>query len=324
MKRRDFIAGLGAAAWPVVARAQQRTSPVIGFLCSGSLAATASYVAVFQRALEKAGLHEGQNVAIEYSWANDRYEQLPELAAYLVRRQVAVIVAVGSPAAQAAKAATATIPIAFLVSNDPAASDLVGSLSRPVGNLTGVTVLTNTLASKQLEMLHEVLPRSAPIGVFLNPDNPNTQTNARDVGDAGRALGRPLLLLYVRNESDIDAAFVALAQRYAGGLVVVSDASALTQRDRLIALSARYAIATIYPLPDFPAAGGLMSYGVNIADGHDLLGSYAGRILRGEKPTDLPVQQATKIELVINLKTAKALGLTLPITLLGRADEVIE
>jgi len=309
---------------PFTARAQQRKTPLIGFLCSGSLAPNASYVAVFQRALEKAGLHEGQNVAIEYSWANERYEQLPEMAADLIRHGAAVIVAVGTPAAQAAKTVTATIPIVFFVGADPVALDLVGSLSRPAGNLTGVTALGNTLASKQLEILHQVLPGSAPIGVFLNPDNPNAQADARDVGEAARTLERRLTLLNARNERDIDAAFATLVQRDARGLVVVADPSWRTYRDQLIALSARDAIATIYPFLDFPPAGGLMSYGVNITDGHDLIGSYAARILRGEKPADLPVQQATKIELVINLMAAKALGLTVPLTLLVRADKVIE
>jgi putative ABC transport system substrate-binding protein len=214
MRRREFIAGLsGAAAWPLAARAQQRTTPVIGFLCSGYLAPNASYVAVFQRALEKAGLHEGQNVAIEYIWANDDYDRLPELAANLVRHRVAVIVAVGTPAAQAAKAVTATIPIVFFVGVDPIASGPVGSLSRPGGNLTGATILINTLAPKQLEILHQVVPGSAPIGVLLNADSPNAQASARDVGEAARALGRPLVVLYVRNESDIDAAFATLLQQ---------------------------------------------------------------------------------------------------------------
>jgi putative tryptophan/tyrosine transport system substrate-binding protein len=324
-KRREFIAGLGsAAAASLTARAQQRTTPVIGFLCSSSLAANASYVAVFKRALEKAGLHEGRNVAIEYSWANDHYDRLPELADNLVCHQVAVIVAVGSPAAQAAKAATATIPIVFLVASDPITSGLVGSLSRPAGNLTGVTILNNTLAPKQLEILHQVVPGAVPIGVLVNPDNPNAQTDARDVSDAARVLGRPVFILHARNEGDIAAAFATVRQRDASGLVVVADPSLLTYRDQLIDLSARHAIATIYPLPDFPAAGGLMSYSVNMTDGHDLVGGYAGRIVKGEKPADLPVQQLTRTQLAINIKTAKSLGLTIPETLKATADQIIE
>jgi putative tryptophan/tyrosine transport system substrate-binding protein len=328
MNRRELIAGVGAGAssalWPLAARPRQRTTPVIGFLHSSSPAPYSGYLAAFKRALVKMGFHDGQNVAIEHSSANDHYDRLPALAADLAHHRVAVIVAEGWPAAQAAKAATATIPIVFLVGADPISSGLVGSLSRPAGNLTGVTTLISTLAPKQLEILHEVLPRGAPIGVLLNPDNPNAQTDARDVGEAARALGRPLIVLNARNESDIDAAFTTLLQQDARGVVVVADPFLLTHHEQLIALSARHAIATIYFMPDFPAAGGLMSYGVNMTDGHDLLGSYTGRILKGEKPSDLPVQQATKIEFVINLRTVKALGLTLPITLLGRADEVIE
>jgi putative ABC transport system substrate-binding protein len=298
--------------------------PVIGFLHSASSASYARYVAVFSRALEKTGLREGQNVAIEYSWANDRYDRLPALAADLVRRQVAVIVAIGPPAAQVAKAVTATIPIVFMVGADPIASGLVGTLNRPGGNLTGVTILINTLAPKQLEILHQVLPRTAPIGALLNPDNPNAETDAGSVTEAARALGRPLILLNARNESELDEAFAALARQNARGLVVVSDPSALTRGDQLIALSARHGVATIYPVPDLPAAGGLMSYGVSMTDGYDLLASYASRILKGEKPSDLPVQQATKIELVVNMRTVKALGLTIPETLLATADEVIQ
>jgi len=242
VKRREFIAGLGsAAAWPVVAWAQQAVVPVIGFLHSASLAAYARYVAAFNRALEKTGLREGQNVRIEYRWANDRYDQLPALAADLVRHQVAVIVAIGPPAAQVAKAATTTIPIVFAVGADPIASGLVGTLNRPGGNLTGTSILINTLAPKQLEILHQVLPKTAAIGALLNPDNPNAETDAREVTEAARALGRPLILFNARNESDIDATFAALARQNARGLVVVSDPSALTRGDQLIALSARHA-----------------------------------------------------------------------------------
>jgi putative ABC transport system substrate-binding protein len=325
MKRREFISGLmGAAAWPLAAQAQQPAMPVIGFLHSASSAAYARYVAAFNRALEKMGLLEGQNMRIEYRWANDRYDQLPALAADLVRHQVAVIVAIGPPAAQVAKAATTTIPIVFAVGADPIASGLVGTLNRPGGNLTGASILINTLAPKQLEILHQVLPKTAAIGALLNPDNPNAETDAREVTEAARAPGRPLILFNARNESDIDATFGALARQNARGLVVVSDPSALTRGDQVIALSARHAIATIYPVPEQAAAGGLMSYGVSLTDSYDLLASYTRRILKGERPADLPVQQATKIELVINMRTAKALGLTIPETLLATADKVIE
>jgi putative tryptophan/tyrosine transport system substrate-binding protein len=324
--RRQFISALGSAAVarPLEARAQQQAMPVIGFLSSNSPEPFTKQVAAFRRGLNEIGFTEGQNVAIEYRWAEGQYDQLPALASDLVRRQVAAIAAGGPPAARAAKAATTTIPIVFLVGGDPVKSGLVASLSRPGGNVTGVALLINELAPKQLEVLRELIPKATSIGALVNPDNPATETDMKELQGAARAMGLELFILDAKAESDIDAAFATLVQKQAGGLVVVSDPYMFDRRAYIAALATRHALPTIYPLRDFAAAGGLMSYGSSLTDAYRLQGVFVGQILKGATPADLPAQESTKVELVINLKTAKALGLTVPLTLLGRADEVIE
>jgi putative tryptophan/tyrosine transport system substrate-binding protein len=299
---------------------------VIGWLHSASPGPFAHFVQAFRLGLKEAGFVEGQNVAIEYRWADGQYDRLPALAADLVHRGVALIAATGGPpAARAAKAVTTTIPIVFVVGADPVKLGLVAKLNRPEDNLTGVSLLINVLAPKQLEVLHEVVPKAMAIAVLVNPDNPNAGTDTREVREAARVLGRQLFVLNARNESDVDAAFANLVQQGAGGFMVVSDPIlGVDRRDQLVALAARYAMPAIYPLNIFPAAGGLMSYGSNLANAYRDSGVYTGKILKGAKPADLPVLQSTKIEFVINLKTAQALGLTIPLPLLGRADEVIE
>jgi putative ABC transport system substrate-binding protein len=297
--------------------------PLIGFL-SGQSPATSTYlVDAFRKGLRETGFVEGQNVAIEYRWAEGQYDRLPAMAADLVRRQVAVIAANG-PAARVAKVATTTIPIAFLVAANPVEVGLVASLNRPGGNLTGVTTLTAELAPKQLELLRELVPTATTIAVLLNPTNPVTEARSREVQAAARILGLQLHVLYASTEPDFDTAFATLVQLGAGGLVIGPDAFFVSRSEQLAALTVRHAVPTIYQLREFAAAGGLMSYGGSITDAYRLMGVYTGRILKGEKAADLPVQQATKVELTLNLKTAKALGLTVPLALLGRADEVIE
>jgi putative tryptophan/tyrosine transport system substrate-binding protein len=325
MRRRDFIAGLGgtAAAWPIAARAQQPAMPVIGFLGNESPELWMSRLGAFRKGLSESGYVEGRNVAIEYRWAEGRIDRLPALAADLVRRQVGVIVAVG-PGPRAAKAATTSIPIVFSTGADPVASGLVASLNRPGGNLTGATSLNAELAPKRLELLHELLPTTTIIALLLNPTNVNAETIPGDLQAAARTLGLQLHVLRASTERDLDTAFATLRQLRAGGLVIPNDFFFNARSEQLAALSVRHAVPTIFQYREFAAAGGLMSYGGNFTDNYRLLGIYTSRILKGEKPADLPVQQATKIELFINLKTAKALGLTFPLTLLGRADEVIQ
>ena len=327
MKRRAFITLVGsAAAWPLAARAQQSAMPVIGFLDSKSPEGSAHLVAEFRRGLNGSAFIEGQNVAIEFRWAQNNYDQLPALAADLVRRRVDVIAATGGPAALAAKAASPTIPIVFRVAADPIAAGLVASLSRPGGNVTGVTSLNLEVGPKRLEFLHELVPTATIMAALVNPTNPSNAEilSMRDLQATARLLGLQLHLLHASSDADIDAVFATLTELRAAGLVIGTDALFTSRDEKLAALGLRFRMPTIYQWREFVAAGGLMSYGGSFADSYRLAGVYTGRILKGEKPADLPVQQATKLELFINLKTAKALGITVPPTLLALADEVIE
>ena len=326
MKRREFITLLGGAAtWPLAARAQQPTMPVIGFLNNASPGPFAHLVAAFRQGLNEAGYIEGQNVAIEYRWAEGQYHRLPELAADLVRRQVAVIVTTGGePPALAAKGATQTIPIVFFLGEDPVALGLVASFNRPGGNATGMTLFAYSIATKRWELLHELVPRATPIAVLAKPDGLSSQLELRELQPIWGSLGQQVNILNASNEREIDAAFATLVELRAGALYVPAEALLTGRRDQIIALAARHAIPAVYAFREFAAAGGLMSYGASLAAGYRQTGIYAGRILKGEKPAGIPVQQPTKFELVINLKTAKTLGLTVPLTLQVAADEVIE
>ncbi len=323
--RREFLVGVGAATlWPLAARAQQKRVPVIGFLGSTSLGASAPYVAAFRQGLSDAGYVEGQNVAIEYRWAEGHYDRLPELAADLVGRKVDLIVASATPGIQAAKGATSVIPIVFTAVGDPVTDGFVASLARPGGNLTGVSLLGGELTPKRLELLSELVPQARVIALLLNPNNSNFERIIGDAQQAAHAKGVELLILKASTESDIDAAFATLLQLRAGALVVGVDAFLNSRREQLVALASRHAVPAIYESRASPASGGLISYGSSATAGGRQVGTYVGKILNGAKPADLPVQQPTKFELVINLKTAKALGLTVPQLLLQRADEVIE
>jgi len=326
VRRREFITLVGgAAAWPLAVRAQQAAMPVVGFLGSRSPDDSANLVAAFRAGLSETGFVEGRNVILEFRWAEDQYDRLPMLAADLVAHRVAVIAAAGgNPAGLAAKAATTKIPIIFLTGADPVQFGLVKSLSRPDGNLTGVAALTNTLAPKQLELLREVAPKATVAAFLVNPKNPLAESDTRDVQSAAGTTGQQILILSASNDSDLDNAFAALVQQKAGALLVQSDPFFNSRPDKIVALAARDAIPAIYQWRDFPAAGGLMSYGTDLAEAHRLVGVYTGKILKGAKPTDLPVQQLVKVQFIINLRTAKALGLNVPNTLIGRADEVIE
>jgi putative tryptophan/tyrosine transport system substrate-binding protein len=325
MRRREFITLVGgvAAACPLTARAQQPAMPVIGFLNAGTAGAYAPYVTPFRRGLAAAGYEEGRSLTIEYRWAEGETERAPALVADLVRRQVAVIVVTASTAlVLAAKAATPSIPIVFAIGADPVKFGLVASLNRPGGNATGVSFLANLLAAKQLELLHETVPKAVMIGFLVNPDNPNAATDAAEVQVAANALGLTLIVANARDDNDIDAALASMVQRQASALLIGADA--LFRRDRIAALTVRHALPAITNARDFALAGGLLSYGADLQEAYYQAGVYAGRILKGEKPADLPVVQSTKFELVVNLRTAKALGLELPPILLARADEVIE
>jgi putative ABC transport system substrate-binding protein len=328
MRRREFItlAGGAAAAWPLAARAQQGAMPVIGFLNAAFARAYARLSAAFLKGLGEAGYVDGRNVAIEYRWAEDQNDRLPALAADLVQRQVAVIAATSTPAALAAKAATSTVPIVFETAADPVQLGLVASLNRPGGNVTGVTQTNVEVAPKRLEVLHDLFPAARVMALLVNPSNPVVaETTASQMLAAARTLGLELHVLNASTESDFDAVFAKISQLRASGLVTGGgDPFFVSRSGQLAALAARHAVPMVAAGREFVMAGGLISYGADLADAYRLTGGYVGRILKGEKPADLPVQQATKIELRINLKTAKALGITFPLSLLGRADEVIE
>ncbi len=325
MRRRDFIILLAGAmgGWPSALRAQQKALPVIGYLNTASLGPFAPNVAAFRQGLSDAGWIEGQNVTIEYRSAEGRYDRLPSLAAELVDRKVDVIVGAGTPATVAAKSATSTIPIVF-TSSDPVGSGLVASLARPGGNLTGLSILTIEMMPKRLELLSELVPQASMIALPVNPNNPTTEGVIRDVQDAARAKGVQFRVLKASTEGEIDGAFATLVQLRAGALVVGPDPFFNGQRDQLVALAARHAVPAIYPWREVAAVGGLITYGPSLTAASRQMGIYVGKILKGANPADLPVQQPTTFELVINLKTAKALGLTVPPSILARADEVIE
>jgi putative ABC transport system substrate-binding protein len=327
MRRREFITLLGGAvaAWPIVARAQQPAMPVIGFLNSASRDGYVPFVAAFMQGLKDTGYIDGQNVKIEYRWAEGHYDRLPALIADLVQHQISVLAATSTVAALAAKAAKLTTPVVFTTSGDPVRLGLVDNLSRPSGNITGATQLNVEVGPKRLELLHELLPTATIIALLVNPTNPVAETLSRDMEAAARTLGLQLHVLKASTDQDLDTAFATLVQLRVSGLVIASADGFFTSRaEHLAALAVRHAVPTIYQYREFAAAGGLMSYGGHNRDSYRTAGIYTGRILKGEKPEDLPVQQVTKIEMVVNLKTAKALAVNIPLTLLGRADEIIE
>jgi putative tryptophan/tyrosine transport system substrate-binding protein len=327
MRRREFITFLGAAtaAWPLAARAQQPAMPVVGFLASTSPDASAPAVVGLRQGLNETGFVEGRNVAIEYRWAEGRYDRLPALAADLAGRQVTVIATVAVDAALAAKAATATIPIVFTMGDDPVKFGLVASLNRPGGNVTGVSFLTPALEAKRIELVHELVPKATVIAVLVNPKSPAAEIRVTGARAAASALGfRLSVVVNASTERELDAAFASFGERQAGALLVASDPFFFAQRERIVTLAARHAMPAIYFSREFAAAGGLISYGARISDAYRQAGIYTGKILKGAGPADLPVMQPTKFELVINLTTAKALGLSVPLVMQMTADEVIE
>jgi putative ABC transport system substrate-binding protein len=326
MRRRAFVSLLITAATAShPARPQQLPLPVIGILSSRSLTESADHLDAFRRGLAELGYLEGQNIAVEYRWADGHYDRLPMLASELLAHSVAVIAAIGgNVSGTAAKAVTSTVPIVFIVGEDPVKLGLVASLNRPGGNATGMSVFTTELALKRLELLHELIGKDAIIGLLTNPSYRGSASEAVAVEGAARAIGRQLRVLHAGSAPEIDDAFTALSRQQIGALLVSADALFVSRRDKIVGLAARHAVPAIYDLREFVLAGGLMSYGASLADAYRQVGQYVGRILKGEKPADLPVQQAVKVELVLNQNTAKTLGVTFPITLLGRADEVIE
>ena len=327
MRRREFITLLGgaAAAWPLAARPQQPTMPLVGYLGGLSRDTFAPRLAAFHKGLAERGYVEGRNVEIEYRWANGQYDRLPELAADLVRRHVAVIAAMGGDApAFAAKAASTTIPIVFAVTADPVKAGLVSSLNRPGGNITGVNFLLNTIAAKLFEVLNETVPKATTIGFLVNPSGPEADSAVSEVRLAAQAFGQQLLVVKATSEYEIDVAFATLAQQRVGALLVGNDVFFYSRREQIVAHAALQGMPAIYNVREFVQAGGLMSYGTSVDDAQRQAGVYVGRILQGSKPGDLPIQQAVKVELALNLKTAKSLGITIPTSLLLRADEVIE
>jgi putative ABC transport system substrate-binding protein len=327
MKRREFIGLISgvAATWPLVVRAQQPAVPVIGYLSSASSQGHASYLAGFHEGLREGGFIEGQNVTIEYRWANGQYQRLPDLAADLVRRHVALIAAGSTPAALAAKAATTTIPIVFEMAGDPVRIGLVAGLDRPGGNVTGVANMNIQMTPKRLQLLHEVVPSAKVMALLVNPANSTVaETQSREAFSVAPTLGVDLHVLHASTERDLDAVFANLIQSRAGGLVIAAEPLFSSLNKQFAELTVRHAVPAITGGRDFAAAGGLLSYGADTRQAYRLAGIYTGQVLKGEKPANLPIQQSTKVELVINLKTAKVLGIDIPNTLIGRADEVIE
>jgi putative tryptophan/tyrosine transport system substrate-binding protein len=326
LRRRDFInlVGGAAAAWPLAAHAQQAATPVVGYVSGSSAAERAPLLTAFRKGLGEVGYTEGRNVMLEYRFAEGKYDQIPGLVMDLVRRPVAVIFAGDAPSALASKAATATIPIVFNSGGDVVQIGLVGNLRRPDGNITGVNLIAGPLPAKQFEILHEVAPKAKTIALLINPENANALRDSTTVQEAARSLGVRVVVLRSSTKTSFENIFSSLAQEKAGALLVNADVFFTSERDYLVAMSARHGIPAIYAWREFSAAGGLISYGPSLADGYHQCGLYVGKILNGAKPSELPVIQPIKFELVINLKTAKALGLTVPPTLIARADEVIE
>jgi putative tryptophan/tyrosine transport system substrate-binding protein len=325
--KRQFISAVGSmtVAWPLAVWAQQATMPVIGFLSGRSSDESAAVINAFRQGLAENGYVEGKNIAIEFRWADGHYDRLPALATELIARQVEVIAATGgSVSGLAAKAVTDTIPIVFSSGGDAVKLDLVASLNRPGGNVTGINLVFGALGAKRLELLRSLVPAAAAIAMLVNPNYPSSASEVQDVESAGRTLGLRISVFNARTESEFEPAFTAIAEQKAAALLVADDPYLVSQRDQLVQLAARYGVPAMYITRDFAAAGGLMSYGPSIIDAYRLVGVYTGRILKGEKPADLPVVQPTKFDLVINLKTARALGLTIPDKLLALADEVIE